>query len=245
VSALSPLDRAGLSSGPAAGEALPGTHAVTCTLEPLPKVSNLDGRVTDSATGEAIGSATVRITDVLGRGLELQVDEVGAFRFLNIPPGTANITVQADGYLRSVTRMEVEPLQELEARFVLTPTPAKSAIRIAGKQLELARPIVFGNGSADLSRETLSMVQELAPFLSEHPDLGRIEVQAHTSDDGPLADSLTADRANALRDALLLHGVPAGMLSARGYGGTEPLDKGDSERARLRNERIVFKILSP
>ncbi|HVZ33174.1 MAG TPA: carboxypeptidase regulatory-like domain-containing protein, partial [Polyangiaceae bacterium] len=96
------------SGTPAApAENQPGVSNVTCELEPVPKVSNLNGRVSDVNTGEPIGGASVKITDVLGRQLELQVDEVGAFRFENVPPGAAVISIQAPGYLRSVIRMNI------------------------------------------------------------------------------------------------------------------------------------------
>jgi outer membrane protein OmpA-like peptidoglycan-associated protein len=152
------------------------------------------------------------------------------------------ITVHADGYLKSVTRLEVEPLQELDQRFVLAPVPAKPTISVAGKRLELASPIVFLEGSAKLSREGLFTVQELAPFLEQHPEIGRIEIQSHSADNGLSSATLTTDRANAIRDALVLHGVPSGRLTARGYGGSEPAAPGDSEQNRKRNERIVFVL---
>jgi outer membrane protein OmpA-like peptidoglycan-associated protein len=238
--AVSPAGGRGLASSPAAAEAAPGVTPVTCELEPTPKVSNINGRVTDNATGEAIGNATVRITDVLGRELELQVDEVGAFRFENVPPGSTTITLQAPGYLKSVTRLGVEPLQELEQRLVLAPVPTKAGVRVGSKQLELSTPITFAEGSAKLSREALISVQELAPFIEAHPEIGRIEIQSHTAD--PAALSLSSDRANALRDALVLHGVSPARLTARGYGGGEPLVPADSEAARRKNERITFKL---
>jgi outer membrane protein OmpA-like peptidoglycan-associated protein len=215
---------------------------ITCELEPTPKVSNINGRVTDNATGEAIGNATVRITDVLGRELELQVDEVGAFRFENVPPGAATITLMAPGYLKSATRLGIEPLQELDQRFVLAPVPTKAGVRIGSKQLEFSTPISFADGSAKLSREALITVQELAPFIEAHPEIGRIEIQSHTSDTGPTGMTLSNDRANALRDALVLHGVAPARLTARGYGGGEPLVTADTEAARHKNERITFKL---
>lgn len=232
----------GLASSPALAQAAPGVTPITCGLEPTPKVSNLNGRVTDNFTGEAIGNATVRITDVLGRELELQVDEVGAFRFENVPPGAATITLQAPGYLKSATRLGIEPLQELDQRFVLAPVPTKAGVRIGSKQLEFNAPITFAEGSAKLSREGLITVQELAPFIEAHPEIGRIEIQSHTADTGAAGMTLSTDRANALRDALVLHGVAAARLTARGYGGAEPLVPADSETARRRNERITFKL---
>ena len=170
------------------------------------------------------------------------MDEVGAFRFENVPPGTTSITIQAPGYLKSVTKLGVEPLQELDQRFVLAPVPSKSGVRIGKQQLDLVAPIIFPEGSAKLSREALITVQELAPFIEAHPEIGRIEVQSHTADSGPSGMTLSTERANAVRDALVLHGVAAARLTARGYGGGEPLVPADSETARRKNERITLKL---
>ncbi len=240
--ALLPAAGRGLASSPSVAESLPGVTPITCELEPTPKVSNINGRVHDNNTGEAIGAASVKITDVLGRELELQVDEVGAFRFENVPPGTSLITIQAPGYLKSVTRLDVEPLQELDQRFTLSPVPSKPSVRAGSKQLELTNPIVFAEGSAKLTREAVAVVQELAPFIEAHPEIGRIEIQSHTADASPAALTLSTERANALRDALILHGVASARLTARGYGGGEPLAPADSEAARRKNERITFKL---
>jgi outer membrane protein OmpA-like peptidoglycan-associated protein len=204
-------------------------------------VSNLNGRVNDLTSGEPVASATVRITDVLGRELELNVDQVGAFRFENVPPGAAVITIEADGYLKSATRVDVEPLQELDQRFVLAPVPAQSSVRIAGQKLELKTPIVFQPGSAKLSRDALFVIQEIAPFLEQHPDIGRIEIQSHTVDSDAAANTLSTERANAIRDALVLLGVPPARLAARGYGGSDPIKPADSPE-RDANERIVLSL---
>jgi outer membrane protein OmpA-like peptidoglycan-associated protein len=224
-----------------AAQAPPEVSSVTCELEPVPKVSNLNGRVSDLTSGSPVANASVRITDVLGRELELQVDRVGAFRFENVPPGAAVITVQADGYLKSATRIDVEPLQELDQRFVLAPVPTKPTIRVAGKKLELTTPIAFASGSTKLSRESMFVVQELALFLDQQPDIGRVEIQAHTVDADVAADVLSTERASAIRDALVLLGVPAARLTARGYGGSDPLEPADSPE-REANERIVFAL---
>jgi outer membrane protein OmpA-like peptidoglycan-associated protein len=241
AAALSPADLRGAAAGPAAAEPPPGVASVTCELEATPKVSNLNGRVNDLTSGEPVASASVRITDVLGRELELNVDQVGAFRFENVPPGVAVITIEADGYLKSATRVDVEPLQELDQRFVLAPVPAQSSVRVAGQKLELKTPIVFQPGSAKLSRDALFVIQEIAPFLEQHPDIGRIEIQSHTADSDAAANTLSTERANAIRDALVLLGVPPARLAARGYGGSDPIKPADSPE-RDTNERIVLSL---
>jgi outer membrane protein OmpA-like peptidoglycan-associated protein len=231
----------GQAADPRAAEPPPGVSAVTCELEATAKVSNLNGRVSDLLTGEPVPEASVRITDVLGRELELHVDQVGAFRFENVPPGVTIISVLADGYLKSATRLDVEPLQELDQRFVLAPVPTKPTIRQNAKKLELSSPVAFQGATAKLSRDSMFVLQELAPYLEQHPDIGNLEIQSHTADTDGAATALSNDRANAIRDALVLLGVPAARLSARGYGGSDPIEPPDSANSE-RNERIVFAI---
>lgn len=252
-----PLDPLGLDPAHAAPSAEPPVasaaaesgadavvQAVTCTLKPVPKVSNLYGRVADASSGQPVGNAVARITDVLGRFLELRVDEAGAFGFLNIPPGVASVSIEADGYLRSVSRVEVQPLQELNEDFVLTPIPSQSGIRREGQRLTLLRPITFEESSSTLSPQALASVQELAPYLLDNASLGRVEVQGHVAEPGPAGERLSSERAGAVRDALILHGVPDAMLTARGYGANQPLDTSGNEQARKRNTRIVFQLIN-
>jgi outer membrane protein OmpA-like peptidoglycan-associated protein len=239
--AVAPAAARGQAADPRAVEAPPGMSSVTCELEPTPKVSNLNGRVNDLTTGEPVPAASVRITDVLGRELELHVDQVGAFRFENVPPGAAVISVYADGYLKSATRLDVEPLQELDQRFVLAPVPTKPTIRQDGKKLVLATPVSFQGATAKLSRDSMFVLQELAPYLEQHPDIGQVEIQSHTADTEPASTVLSSERASAIRDALVLLGVPSERLSARGYGGSDPIEPADSAN-RDRNERVVFSL---
>lgn len=126
---------------------------------------------------------------------------------------------------------------------MLAPVPSQSSIRVAGQRLEVKSPIAFPSGSAKLSRESMIVIQELAPFLEQHPDIGRVEVQAHTADADAAASALSTERANAIRDALVLHGVPAARLTARGYGGSDPVKPADSPE-RDQNDRVVF-VLEP
>jgi outer membrane protein OmpA-like peptidoglycan-associated protein len=239
--ALAPATARGQAADPRAVEAPPGVSSVTCELEPTPKVSNLNGRVSDLTTGEPVPAASVRITDVLGRELELHVDQVGAFRFENVPPGAAIISVYADGYLKAATRLDVEPLQELDQRFVLAPVPTKPTIRQDGKKLVLASPVSFQGATAKLSRDSMFVLQELAPYLEQHPDIGQVEIQSHTADTEPASTALSSERASVIRDALVLLGVPSERLSARGYGGSDPIEPADSDK-RERNERVVFAL---
>jgi outer membrane protein OmpA-like peptidoglycan-associated protein len=222
----------------------PAPEPVRCELEPVPKVANLNGSAVDATTGLPVAQAKVRIVDVLGRALDLRVDDAGAFRFENVPPGTATITVQAPGYLKSVTQIKVEALKDLDRRFGIYRTPEKPSARIAQGQVQLDRPIEFETGTSVLTPASLGVIQEVAQLLSEQPTLGQVEVQSHTGTAGAAEDALSLERANTVRDTLILNGAPSGMLVARGYGGSEPARPGNNEESRRANERVRLKVLS-
>ena len=96
--------------------------AVPEPSETLPakfNTSNLNGSVVDLDTLQPLKHPYVSITDVFGRTLELYADDAGIFRFENVPPGTATITISAPGYLKSVTALDIEPMTEIEHRFPL------------------------------------------------------------------------------------------------------------------------------
>lgn len=214
-----------------------GPPGLRCELEPLPLVSNVNGRVQDGSSGVAVGTAVASITDVLGRQLELQVDEVGAFRFQNVPPGAALITLGAAGFLTSVTELTVEAPQEIHRTFVLFPVPDKPTVTLKKDKLITELALVFEAGSSVLSPATTRVIQELAAYLGEHDELGSIEVQGHCS--GAEEEELSSTRANAIRNALILHGVTSGRLTAKGYGNSVPSSGGNNNAD---NDRIEFSV---
>ena len=72
----------------------------------------------------------------------------------------------------------------------------------------------------------------------------RIEIAEHTDSRG--SDSynlqLSRDRADALKDYMVEHGVDEAVLKAAGYGESEPLDPANTPEARAKNERTEFHV---
>ncbi len=72
----------------------------------------------------------------------------------------------------------------------------------------------------------------------------KIEIAEHTDSRG--SDSynlqLSRERAEAIRDYMIEHGVDEAALTAKGYGESQPVDSGNSAEARDRNERTEFHV---
>jgi outer membrane protein OmpA-like peptidoglycan-associated protein len=103
--------------------------------------------------------------------------------------------------------------------------------------------VYFAFASATLRPQSKPALDDVAAVLKKHPDW-KLRIEGHTDNVGGNASNLALSqrRANAVRDALVLHGVAPARLTARGYGGGEPLVPADSEAARRKNERITFKL---
>lgn len=71
-----------------------------------------------------------------------------------------------------------------------------------------------------------------------------IEISGHTDNHGSAAANhkLSLERANSVRDALKLAGVPPLMVETKGYGGEHPLASNDSPYGQFKNRRIEFRV---
>jgi outer membrane protein OmpA-like peptidoglycan-associated protein len=99
--------------------------------------------------------------------------------------------------------------------------------------------------TTDLSAEAQSTLADVAKVLAEHPEIDRLEIEAHTASRGDPAYNvtLTDRRADAVAHALAKLGVAPRRLVAIGYGEQCPaVDRGD-DVDEPRNKRIVFKAV--
>lgn len=100
----------------------------------------------------------------------------------------------------------------------------------------------FRSGRSSLSltaRQQLNRVAEALLGTSE----GRWEIAGFTDNAGAKNNNqaLSARRAEAVRHYLILRGVPAGRLSARGYGEDSPIADNETTEGRSINRRIELR----
>jgi outer membrane protein OmpA-like peptidoglycan-associated protein len=217
---------------------------VQCELEKLPRVGNLVATLVDSESFAPVGGARVRITDRLGRELVLEGDGSGVFRFENISPGPVKLLIEGPGYLPSVAELVVKEHDELQSRIQLNRRPRQPNVAVKGAAIQLKRPITFQTGAAAIAPESIGIIEELADFLKNRPDLGAIEVQGHTDNAGsPLTNqTLSQNRAQAVADALSRLGIDPARLTVKGYGDAKPAAPNTTEANRAKNNRVQLVI---
>ena len=110
---------------------------------------------------------------------------------------------------------------------------------LVSKARGVLKGVTFKFGSAELTKESLKILDEVAMALSEFPKV-RVEVQGHTDNVGPAKTNLkiSGDRAKAVVAYLVSKGVDRDRLEAKGYGGTKPIAKNNTKANRRKNRRV-------
>lgn len=101
----------------------------------------------------------------------------------------------------------------------------------------------FDLKSFELNKKSRKILDELVEFLVAHPNL-RIDIQGHTDDIGEPENNqiLSDNRAKAVFNYLVEKGINSDRLSYKGFGETQPLVPGHTDKARAVNRRTEFII---
>ena len=105
--------------------------------------------------------------------------------------------------------------------------------------------LTFSGNGAQLNLEQSSgQLENVAAILKAYPQV-RLEIGGFTDNAGPAAASktLSAARAEAVKEMLVTGGVAAARLAAQGYGPAHPVcAANDTEECKARNRRIAVRV---
>jgi outer membrane protein OmpA-like peptidoglycan-associated protein len=103
----------------------------------------------------------------------------------------------------------------------------------------------FETGSTQLTADSTQTVNNLAQVLKAYPN-AQVQLSGHTDNTGA-ADTnqtLSLDRANAVKTMLVNQGVSADRISTQGFGQDRPVASNDTEEGRARNRRTELTVTS-
>ncbi|SEK26156.1 Outer membrane protein OmpA [Roseateles sp. YR242] len=119
-------------------------------------------------------------------------------------------------------------------------------VRTDDNQLRLNVPadVSFDAGRADVKPTMRPVLDEVSRHLDANV---RLTIVGHTDGIGPAAinDPLSLDRAEAVREYLVNHGVQRGRLLVEGRGAREPLASNATEAGRATNRRVEIFLSQP
>ena len=122
-------------------------------------------------------------------------------------------------------------LKELNAR----PTPRGLVVTLGDVLFDVDRAALRPGGQR--------LVQQLAAVLNEFPQRNAL-IEGHTDSSGSDAhnQTLSTQRADAVRSALLQQGIAGARISARGYGESTPVSGNDTAAGRQMNRRVEIVL---
>lgn len=105
--------------------------------------------------------------------------------------------------------------------------------------------INFESGKFDIPPVRLAALQKGANFIKKLPPTVVLEVGGHTDSDGSDASNqtLSDNRAKAVKDALVKFGVNGANLETKGYGAAKPKMSNDTNEGKFYNRRIEYSVL--
>ena len=103
--------------------------------------------------------------------------------------------------------------------------------------------INFGTNSADLAKESEHILQEFAAYLKANLQL-KVAIHGHTDNVGDDRANLllSENRAEAVNQFLIKHGIDSSRLSYLGLGESKPITTNDTPSGRALNRRTEFVI---
>jgi len=106
--------------------------------------------------------------------------------------------------------------------------------------------VLFDSGQASLKPGAMGTLDRLAAFLKQTPDRS-VTIEGHTDSMG--ADSynqtLSENRANSVKAALVAKGIDAQRVIAVGKGETTPVASNDEAGGRQQNRRVEIIVSNP
>jgi len=121
---------------------------------------------------------------------------------------------------------------------------AYEKVVVTKEKVELKERLYFAFDKAVIKEASFPALDELALVLKENSSI-HVRVEGHTSSPGTTAynQTLSEQRAQAVVDYLIAHGVAKERLLAKGLGETDPSDTNVTVEGRGNNRVVSFEIV--
>jgi len=120
----------------------------------------------------------------------------------------------------------------------------EEAAKVNAKLNEYAKVILFETGKASFQKQTFSVLESITAILNEYPD-SNFSIEGHTDADGSDAanQTLSENRAAAVKNYLVEKGVATARLASAGFGESKPVDSNKTKKGKANNRRVEVKLV--
>jgi outer membrane protein OmpA-like peptidoglycan-associated protein len=213
----------------------------TVALTPAPRLGRFRGDIVNSDDQAVEADIDVFVGDV-AKGSQ---HALGGSFSMALPPGRYQAIVKAAGYYQQGAAVVVDPLGTTIMNFALKKLPTKRLSTVSRDRIEISSRVPFELGKARLLKAGEFVLDDVVDALLQNPQLGVVRIEGHSDGSGDKESNknLSQQRAEAVLEYLVAHGVPAARLQAEGFGGERPVAPNDTEEGRAKNRRVEFVIV--
>jgi outer membrane protein OmpA-like peptidoglycan-associated protein len=121
--------------------------------------------------------------------------------------------------------------------------PAYKKIIVKRDKLELKEKLYFAFDQAALQEVSYPVMDEVVQALNDNKGF-RVQVEGHASSDGDSGhnQTLSEQRAEAVLNYLVTHGIAKDRLASKGFGSSVPIDTNETVDGRENNRRVDFVV---
>jgi len=121
--------------------------------------------------------------------------------------------------------------------------PAYEKLVVKQDKLELKEKLYFAHDEATLQEASYPVLDEVVVALKDNKGF-RVQVQGHSSSEGPEEhnQTLSEARAQAVLDYLVARGIPKERIGSKGFSSSVPLDTNKTAAGRENNRRVEFVV---
>lgn len=157
----------------------------------------------------------------------------------NLSANDKEYWVQLNSFAGTDNAIEAFSLNILEIEAMKQEVTASEMFEAITKNGFIALYINFETGKSAIQPQSESIIDQIADMLKQNPGL-RISIEGHTDNVGSEKSNqiLSELRANAVVKALIVKGINAARLTAKGWGQTKPIADNNTDEGKAKNRRV-------
>jgi OmpA-OmpF porin, OOP family len=109
---------------------------------------------------------------------------------------------------------------------------------------DYAKTILFDTSKSTFQKQTFPVLQAITAILKEYPE-SKFSIEGHTDSDGKDAanQTLSENRAAAVKNYLVENGINSSRLTSAGFGESKPIDVNTTKAGKANNRRVEVKLV--
>jgi len=109
---------------------------------------------------------------------------------------------------------------------------------------DYAKTILFDSNKATFQQRTYPVLEAITAILNEYPS-ANFSIEGHTDSDGKDAanQTLSENRAAAVKSYLIEKGISSSRLTSKGFGESMPIDTNKTKAGKANNRRVEVKLV--